>query len=1017
MGRTIRRAPYEITTKSKYYPTVNSFIQAQFTGICEDKNEVTVDQNSFASAQNVYVNGDSQLISRPPLKKTDSTHIIDEWRFGATIVTLTCHITEGENGPVVLVFDDGAQPSAFWYQYTFSCGSHSFSYNVQCSTENWGIEPKRFVCMIEGIIFAWLDGKVFKALNLNTVETWVDADKYLYVPVTEQYINGIKSSLESENFLTGSYKNRYVYSDTSDVDIANLISKDITVILSDSDGLHTLYTKTVDANELLSFVYPLSTSIHPEYHYSARRLNDGRMIFLASRDVGTTLWISYNGVYWQEISPPVNCIYEPQLTQDGTAIVAFTGLYYYTYDIGVSDEWSGENYPYEDAFTNSIIHDVEVIDKNNFAVLYTDKNDSTLRAWQEYNGISKFGVLNVTDTAEKHIIRMSKKNPYLLYAVPRVEDSIASLYVYVLSGTSTGSVPWSVSTPCQIGSFDTENPMGVIDGFNLCMHDSLGLARAAISYGRRDDLSNKYYSTCLLNITAVGSNYTCELVQGRSTYYDSLDNVASENISCSYSMAIFEDAIYYNGWSAMPLSERTWTLSYPLFGDDTGIYGIAGGTLLTSDPPSGDLQLFLDVLHNGTSNKKTPSFEESLVEYHFIYDGLTFSSLYSTITKRDDEQNFLIYLPIKNAQNLSFRATGLLRMSDTQLTIFDEETMWYMSTTTLSDGTLLYTKPLLSKSPIGLRDGGEACLMLNGQSVVFATKRGIAVMSPQDFVATTEPIINYISDNIEDSYLTFWSERVPSAWRLDATYYKPIIGLATYRHWIFFYKKMSTDFYMFDTRNSSWWYMRTQYPIRKIVTGEVLEFLLDIQFSLHGQVLPKVAPQFGCKFILKDFDVFGNDAFPVSQYYKYYCDDLFIINGDAALGTMEDGHATYGNAYIEWFFTSQRLHFNAINNYKAINSLAIIAKGDNPFRCLFSTKNFREKSQTESAQWNEVEVDDLRTFLIRKNVLHLTNFQYRLDSEPEDMTLDEQTQGGFESVAPLRFNSITIKYEIKEAVR
>ena len=79
MARSTIRRPFSVNSQSKD----GFFTQAQFKGICDNKNDVTIDQQTFADADNIFVDNSGVLVSRPPLKFHDTdTLIIEQWFFG-----------------------------------------------------------------------------------------------------------------------------------------------------------------------------------------------------------------------------------------------------------------------------------------------------------------------------------------------------------------------------------------------------------------------------------------------------------------------------------------------------------------------------------------------------------------------------------------------------------------------------------------------------------------------------------------------------------------------------------------------------------------------------------------------------------------------------------------------------------------------------------------------------------------------------------------------------------------------
>lgn len=464
----------------------------------------------------------------------------------------------------------------------------------------------------------------------------------------------------------------------------------------------------------------------------------------------------------------------------------------------------------------------------------------------------------------------------------------------------------------------------------------------------------------------------------------------------------------------------------PLAIDANGIWYNIDGTLWTSQLSTEnalELDELINVqLDNGTKKVHVrfdvPDHHATTNEHYFSFTTEEGHNLLEvTQTKRDENKlfqdsatDFLLYLPRRNEQKFSTKITNLHPLSDTEMGIFTEDAVWYTTVVTLSDSELSYTKPVKSKIPFGCRDGDGIVTALDGQAIIFPTVRGIAALAPQDFVATTEKSLSYLSDTIQDKYRGFYSGIVQSAALIPNDFidgYAPQISICTYRYWILFHKHMSREILALDTRNATWWLWTTPYPIRSIVAGSRLHVLMQIDFSpiKDGEIVYPKGPTslMGVSFIWADEEIAD----------VQYCDDTVpnALNGLSELIYENEfvGHRRklfYASPRIDWHFTSQKLHFNQINNYKAIKGIVLNLKGDDAFNAKFSTKAYRDYYHPEKESTVAVKVNDICTFNKRLNILHVMNFQYTLEN---DKTLDTQSQ--------LKLNSLGIKYEVKERIR
>ena len=143
-----------------------------------------------------------------------------------------------------------------------------------------------------------------------------------------------------------------------------------------------------------------------------------------------------------------------------------------------------------------------------------------------------------------------------------------------------------------------------------------------------------------------------------------------------------------------------------------------------------------------------------------------------------------------------------------------------------------------------------------------------------------------------------------------------------------------------------------------------------------------------------------------------YYDDVIegAINGESILiyenEFVDDRRELlYAEPTIEWYIVSQKIAFGALNNYKTVKRIVMSAKGTDPITTKLSVKAFRDLTHPEQSVVTEIKVNDLRTFVYRTNLMHTTNFQYRLENDTNDNTRVQ-----------LKLNSLGITYEVNENI-
>ena len=458
---------------------------------------------------------------------------------------------------------------------------------------------------------------------------------------------------------------------------------------------------------------------------------------------------------------------------------------------------------------------------------------------------------------------------------------------------------------------------------------------------------------------------------------------------------------------------------------NVGVWYIIDGTLWTSHLDT-DIPLELDEFVNVTRDDDTiiPSLNAEVPDHHAVMREHYFSFnnlLEVTQVKRDEDKLFnddgtdlLLYMPKRNEQKFANKITALHPLSDTEIGIFTEKDIWYIQAATLNDGSSAYTMPVRSKLPVGLRDGDEVVTALDGQALIFPTMRGIVALAPQDFVATTEKTLTYLSDSIQAKYNKFYNDNIlnfASMHDESDTYYNPQIDsynsqihITTYKYWLMFYKYFDREILAFDTRTTSWWIWTAPYPIRSIMIDNRMKVLMQIDFSPIQDfelTLPaRKAPLMGVSFVWADKENIDEIGYT----------DTIIDGALNGLSTLVYENEIIGNRrvlqyaspIINWHFTSQRLHFGQINNYKAVKGLVLNLNGDEMFGLKLSTKAFRSLYHPETKEVMEIMMNEAGTFVKPLNLLHLINFQYKLENDTPHQ---------------LKLNSIGIKYEVKERIR
>lgn len=369
-------------------------------------------------------------------------------------------------------------------------------------------------------------------------------------------------------------------------------------------------------------------------------------------------------------------------------------------------------------------------------------------------------------------------------------------------------------------------------------------------------------------------------------------------------------------------------------------------------------------LTRGKINYLLPSFVTELSNYYLSKGNTLYISSPAVdisvdksgaVSKKD--ASFKWYLPERAKQDFDFNITNLHVISNTEVAIFFEHSIRYVSW----DNDISAYRYYKSKLDVGCKAGSDVLTTYDGKYTIFATDRGLVAMTYQEFMATTEQALSYLSDNIYSVFRDFANNEP--------------IKLFKYAFWIFVYKQGSDKLLLFDIRNSSWWPMSLLHSVTKIFKdSDKLEVLLNK-------------------------NVYKVDT----KETNYYDKDTTKHN-------------------ISWFIKSQKLYLNAINYYKHITNITFMSVHDmellqssnynidnSDFR--LQINNYRKRVNGNIGDDTEYvavsyNIESIRTFVQRLNYSKVNEFEYLLSSNNSNSIN-----------IPLSLNSITIKYKIGTQVR
>lgn len=987
--RTINRQPYSV--KQLDYDDIDYkfFNHSEWKGIAESSNYIAVDQETFADAQNMYIDKEGMLHSRPSIKPcdiannfTDKGKIIDVKIFNNIIVIVcdldnikTAYFCKYNNG--LLEYDKFVQISSIKYFVTFS-------------------NQKVYIFTEDGLI------------SYNTVndELIDNAIEDIYVPNVKAYFNTVKTdrTLESENELTTGKTINYEYQYSGDSELSiqdyynhywlngnynnnNTIVKINNEIFSENLNEYSYLTFADKTYNIKVAKNAIGTGVE----------NINNVVVVTCGDVVNGYYARYSldyGVTWK-VTPKVpldGLTYYNTLfyLSDDTHLIYFIGITKHNYGTGISASWLYSIYAY------SIIPDTDgILTFETWTdLLYDYKNTKG-------NDLSKASFFEDDDKATYAVpyCKVKSIGDFTIYQLSQSDLSYTELGITFYRYTNENEQPIEYKNSA-IYNFNMTRKY-IKDSIAVTFNYTKDFVRTIYCFykGTFSDesiSSNKIYLLGSIGVNGSELNLLHDVIIYKNIYasynYNSIyskHNIYLDTTDATYKILyLAKDSIsYYDGEIHIITSvDDTSVGPYYIKGTPDkfitkqNIYYDNTVIELSSDIPiSSDILMYIkkDEFYTQAAVKSISIQDVYIGNYNWLnfennseLSSIFLSSgknLYITATGAYSE-DFQWYLPKLNTHNFDYDIQKLHPISDTVLAIFFENSVQYVAYDS-ENSVYLYNK---SRIPVGICKDSDVITTFDNKYTIFPTKRGLAAMSYQDFISSTEQSLNFLTDVIFS--------------RFDKWHNNKEVKLFQYKYWIICYKPDSYISYVLDLRNTSWWCESYKQYVDNIYEINYVPYL----------------------FVDGTFKKFNESSI---DYYDGPSEKSMLIN---------------------WYFRSQKLHFSAINYYKHIVSMTLSCVSDidlNPFdNVSSSTKteygetkefvlkviNYRKLPQVggNTAQQNrgdttaQMEVAMIRIFTKRLNYYKVNEFQYSMSS----MT-------GSKTFKPMCLNNISIKYLITGQVR
>lgn len=985
--KTINRNPMSVKQLGYNDIDYKFFTQADWKGINEDENVVTVDPETFAEAENVYINEDGILKSRPGVIRNELNNVnfyeIDQWYDLDNYVVGTSSYSEKLYNGEIVVIDKNTNEVYSHYPYKNENVTLYITGAIELNKALW-------------VFYYDTDARHNKFVILQFVKSTHEfiTDNNIYIPTTKIYQNGLElTSSEEENLLTNKVKTSYNYIKTNDYSVRdyiehyfninndkaevivneNLPSKEIKTLNSENDiyKLSLPGTKTYNIFKTTTLDYYIKYNKNKNVLVFAEQIEDTQDIKIYySFDLGKTvkdtqvseaLYLSnIVNLFLSEDGSTIFVIGKSPLTEN-KSLLALSILpdeqgnfpYQSWTDVLKNIDDTAYRYVYNayDAFVYAKTY-------NSFILYYTEKEYNKKRkAYILFYNENKFYLNNyyIDEAGENQILPRRRilfvyydiNYYYIVDRCANVNENsdIVRQYKYNLSHSKVDDE--------IIVNFITYNLNPTKNNYNNFLY-----------YNDDGD------AVLRLNFSAGNSKYTKDIYFSKTTHKNisSYDGTTYE----IYYLNEFNDVIKYGilpygeGLNVnLTISKYNNTFSFTI-DNDINFYYINGDSITYYANNK------ICSLNNVETAKiiKYGQTDTNSVEINRLYNLTLLQNVFASNENNlyissigayyKDDKDYIYnywYFPKINKQTFPTNIKQLHIISSTTVSIFLNKEIYY----TLYDENVSAYRYYKSKIPLGTKS--NIITSYDGKYTLFITEKGLAALSYQDFISSDEQSLTFLSDAIYSRFTKMFENT-------DGHIFQ-------YKYWIFCYVNVD-KIYILDTRNNSWWYFTIPFD----------KYMLAVKSGIILYKIPRIL-----------------------------CQGSFIFNNDLYYDKLNNNN----NKNIDWRIKSQKLYLSSINYYKHIVNISLNTALDSnkPALVTLKVKNYRKRADygKNILGKNKVEdtisfnVDIIRTFVKRLNYYKVNAFEYELSNFKNDNDVVDI------DAVPLSLTAISIKYLLTGQVR
>lgn len=1076
MTMTINRRPLSVNVPKRKNVAAKYFNTYEWKGIVDDLNYLAVDQNSFSDCNNVYVDEEGVLRSRPALQAED---IVVKINNNETTLAHITNVTVFNDVTVYQSHNGGGLINylTFVQKDVENSVQYEMSYTTSGPVSTTTYFDKVKLVLADQKIFIFSEYR-FDYYDLEDHSIY-SANNKIYVPITSIIVNGVETKGLSPNHLTSAYMTHYIYENLDSVNFGTFIGKHVIVTVN---GIKYPITFQKNKQYVLVNSYTAITSQnfvndnnYKIFGYKSKGLplidvserNNMIMSVCTVTSIDNTtkvptinwdIYYSSNGKTFSLLPATDNIVGKPVISQNGRYVIIFKkdGPYIISVLAEESDTvkygtWTNLLQTLDNTFYSSWLNENSnnlnlinasgtafnmtnqtngyFVDDTKFVIAY-GKTLSSATGDPNYNEVE---VLTCQPNSSSVLLRTYTYQPQDSYttdvidayydhlgAMPnlfcRYEDDVlyycvlwqlffysSDTYLFYLKGVSDSSEQDATNKVVNVDSLGLNNTYLVPLRNSCCFREIssdqkimtdvlLGYETIIGQYG--NSLHVRYLTPLDTGYTNNVSEITIIDLQSRDKITELFENFrivsspTDKNFLTNLCLCTTSD---YNetidtssGVSPFYIPVTNWLKTDLLFNampislhsncklmlcDDEYIYSNTSS------------RIEFDVRTEGEINYFIFDHEAELAEYYFSVDKDLYisNSVFELQAESLDfsESEFKWYLPEQRKQSFDYNITNLHPISANEVAIFFPNEVRYSRWD--SDNRMFYYYK--SKLQVGCKEGSDVITTFDGKYVIFPSERGLVAMSYQQFIATDEQTLTYLSDNIYNLFKDYLND--PNSTNE--------IKLEKFSFYIFVYKQDTINGFIFDLRNNSWW--------------KISNFVLNSKIFVQNNHIKLLCNN-------KNLVSFG------------YTTQIYTLNKGESNYVDFDGIT---KRRINWFLISQKLYLSAINYYKTVWGLVLdsthnekdlnnsIYNLDTSYYDLRVT-NYRKRIDNNIdagldgyKQSFSYKVTPAKSFVQRCNYPLVNLFQYKLNNHFENDNVKLSI--------PLSLSGLTIKYRIGGEIR